>query len=206
MPTLWWVFWRFCAVFCISASTTLCSKVEWRDPGVSITIKCEFKDEQEKAFLLNVKKGLNKNDDFYYRVQSETPRFAFPGRTQTDNEFPNTQIVLKNLTTNDTGVYWCLYETSVQKEIDGGSMLLVVRDPPHKDDKSTDSAHACNTDERHQILIVTSVVISSIVLLAVFIALLLLTIRKIKYSHGGNKSRPLPHNDVYEDMRGTIRR
>lgn len=125
---------------------------------------------------------------------------------QLNGNFPNLDFLLKNLTSDDTGVYWCLYKEFDAKSgttavIEGqGSVLLVVTDPTGEVDKST--AHDC--DQPNKELVLTSVVISSAVLLTIIMALFLLVIRKVKSRLSADKPRPL--NDVYEDMRGTIRR
>ncbi|KAJ0001463.1 hypothetical protein NQD34_006483 [Periophthalmus magnuspinnatus] len=208
MSVLCRVYWGFFAVFCISASTTLCTQVEWKNAGASITIKCGFKNKDASSItVMKVMKGLNKNINFFYKMRDKKTILAFSDRTKTYGTFPNFQILLTNLTINDTGVYWCMYRDEIMKEADGdGSLLLVVRDPIHGGDKRTDSTESCNPTEPDKNLILTSVVISSTVLFAIFVALLLLAIRKIKYFRGENKSRPVPRNDVYEDMRSTIRR
>ncbi|XP_072298316.1 uncharacterized protein [Eucyclogobius newberryi] len=200
--------WRFClrvfVVFCISVSTTSCSKVKWATPGESITIKCECKESPEEAIQIKVTKGPEKNADIFSKTKFSKEVMAYPDRTQIYGKFPNFQILLKHLTTNDTGVYWCDYKQENNDVAGEGSLLLVVRVHSPGGDKSTVSPPTCDLANKN--LVVTLVSISSAVLIAFFIVLLLFAIRKVKFCHGEYKPRPIPHNEVYEDMRGTIRR
>lgn len=64
--------------------------------------------------------------------KNHTIKKEFDNRLQINGVFPDPDIFIKNLTSNDTGPYWCLYAKTDQKlkeiqENEGqGSMLLVV--------------------------------------------------------------------------------
>lgn len=206
----------------IFVSTILCSNVVWKNRGESITFQCRF--EKESANSLSLKKGLKKDKDIFYKYKkSEKVKYAEVTRTEIHDKFPNFDILLKNLTKNDTGVYWCMYNVIIDMQltdVEGqGSVLLIVtekvsgstEDSPKgrssdliaEADKSTAAGERCSQPNHD--LFVTSVVISAVVLSVIFIAVLLLVIRKVKYLRK-TKPSPVPLNDVYEDMRGTIRR
>lgn len=211
---------RLLTVFYICISVTLCSKVVWKNTGDSITIQCRCKYEVN---AISLKKGLAKNEDVFYKSKrSDKINFADSSQSEVYGIFPNLDIIMKNLTKNHTGVYWCTYgkynQTSRRTEtVDGeGSVLLVVTDPINRVGKSTSANHIGRVDKSmapdetcipsDKNLVVTSVVISATLLLIIFVALLLLVIRKVKYLKVENKPRSAPLNDVYEEMRGTIRR
>lgn len=104
------------------------SGVQWRDCGEAITIQCRSsKPDQEH---LDVKKGLTEYVSvFFKKSNSEDITIAkgFMGRFQVNGEFPDIDILIKNLTSEDTGPYWCLYKNSNKSEMQGtGSVLLVV--------------------------------------------------------------------------------
>uniref|UniRef100_A0AAV2KET3 Immunoglobulin V-set domain-containing protein n=1 Tax=Knipowitschia caucasica TaxID=637954 RepID=A0AAV2KET3_KNICA len=128
-----------------------------------------------------------------------------------NGHFPNIQILLKNLTREDTGVYWCMCgthsaETGLNVPDGDGSVLLVVADPAAGADSSKASACGEDDTEVDNHLLLITVVISSVLVLVIFSALLLLAIRKVTVSHDGKKPRAIPRNDVYEEMRVSIRR
>ncbi|CAL9693421.1 unnamed protein product [Knipowitschia caucasica] len=204
--------WRFAVtlivVFCISVSTTSCSTVKWKKPGMSVTIQCNCGKKDIK--FISVKKGLYKNESFYYKTPSHT-NSLYPQRSEDNGHFPNIQILLKNLTREDTGVYWCMCgthsaETGLNVPDGDGSVLLVVADPAAGADSSKASACGEDDTEVDNHLLLITVVISSVLVLVIFSALLLLAIRKVTVSHDGKKPRAIPRNDVYEEMRVSIRR
>lgn len=209
---------RLLTVFYICISMALCDKVVWRNTGESITIQCRC---QYEVYSISLKKGLTKDEDIFYKTKkSDKNSFAYPSRSSVYENFPSFDIIIKNVTKNDTGVYWCMYSKYNQtirrtETVEGdGSVLLVVTDPINKAGKSTAADIAMvdksASDEQciqsHQSLVMTSVVISATLLIIFFVVLLLLVLRKVRHLKVKNKPRPAPSNDVYEDMRGTIRR
>ncbi|XP_049418241.1 uncharacterized protein LOC125880052 [Epinephelus fuscoguttatus] len=196
---------------CLKLITILClsctvlsgpggSGVVWRDFGGAITIQCR-PCETDQEFLA-VQKGLSEDNRILFidgSSQKETFHKDFMGRIQSNGEFPNMDILIKNLTTEDTGPYWCVYkkfDVNSEQTISTkgtGSVLLVV----------TDTAKPCDSSTNYLLLV--SVVISAAVLLGIFICFLIWLI-KTKTLCTTKKPRHVPNNDVYEDMRGTIRR
>lgn len=103
--------------------------------GGSITIQCRAPKQLQE--LLVLKKGL-KQDEIYSRHRNGKLIISkeFKDRLQVNGEFPDTDILIKNLTSNDTGPYWCHY-SKIDLEGGGiigqkgnGSLLLVVTGEP----------------------------------------------------------------------------
>lgn len=154
--------------------------------------------------------GLSEDSDVFFTEKDlvkTTVADRYKHRLQSNGDFPNVNILIKNLTLNDTGPYWCVYKifdtkTNKQKSIKGdGSVLLVVTDDKRG---ATDPMKACNGS--HQDLVLVSVVISAAVLLCILMAFLIMIILKTRSLRASVTPRRLPTNDVYEDMRGTFRR
>ncbi|KAM8724883.1 uncharacterized protein AB9X84_004406 isoform 2-T2 [Acanthopagrus schlegelii] len=177
--------------------------VLWRDRGGAVTIQCSTSLKKDSLYL---KKGLKEKNDVLFEDESsgkQTIAKEFLGRLQSHGQFPNVSILIKNLTSGDTDPYWCIYtkfDTKSAKMISEkgtGSVLLVVREP-------SDSMKQC--DPASNELVLVSVVISAAVLLGIIMGFFIWII-KTKGSSSTVKSRRVPSNDVYEDMRGgTLRR
>ncbi|KAM9843896.1 uncharacterized protein ACBR49_013013 isoform 2-T2 [Aulostomus maculatus] len=173
------------------------STVVWRDVGGFITIQCRTSEPGQ--ILMELEKGLNGEFDVVVKDKSKEPTVAkeFKGRLQLHGVFPYLDIVITNLTSDDTGLYWCIYKgfdavSSSSKDTKGtGSVLLVVTDPQ------------CEQPNRSIILV--TVVISAMVLTVILVVFLVWSIYKTKKFKATMKPRRIPNNDVYEDMRGTIR-
>lgn len=106
----------------------------WRTPGKYVTIQCRL-DTKEQITSLSVKMGLAEKDVFH--VQRTTPqkpivKDTFRGRLENSGIFPNLDILITNLTLNDTGPYWCFYTqyNVIKRQSEtfkaNGSVLLVV--------------------------------------------------------------------------------
>lgn len=106
--------------------------VVWRRPGGAFTIQCRY-SEQEKVSL-NLKRGIKKSDVLFMNLEDQTIKKEFRDRLQINGVFPNLDILIKNLTSNDTGPYWCFYikteENDIPEEEGKGSVLLVVSGEP----------------------------------------------------------------------------
>lgn len=105
--------------------------VVWKKVGESITIQCKDSSGQEN---LEVKRGLEEKTILATSRSSPSKNTIcqnLTSRIQTHGTFPNVAILIKNLSAEDTGPYWCLYSTSNHESgiefIKGqGSLLLVV--------------------------------------------------------------------------------
>ncbi|XP_028456159.1 uncharacterized protein si:ch211-188c18.1 isoform X2 [Perca flavescens] len=195
-------------VSCTALSGPVSSEVVWRDLGKAVTIQCKTpKPNQE---YLTLKKGLREEYDVLYidgKSEKNTIHKEFMGRLQLNGVFPDVDILIKNLTTNDTGPYWCVYkkfdvESSKTLEMKGeGSVLLVVAGGPQQDS-------ACLQYHPSDNNLVLVIVICAALLLGIIMCFLIWIILKTKTTkrHTKKKPRHVTNNDVYEDMRGTIRR
>lgn len=110
--------------------------VVWRDLGGVVTIQCRTPEADQE--FLTLKKGLNEdhilvkenNSDSNLNIAKE-----FKGRLQLNGVFGSVDILIKNLTSDDTGPYWCLYSkfdgrAKVIEKQGTGSVLLVVTGEP----------------------------------------------------------------------------
>ncbi|KAG8007027.1 hypothetical protein GBF38_023146 [Nibea albiflora] len=176
--------------------------VVWKDPGGSITIQCTATTKDHEH--LSLEKGLTPSDQILYKDKDsnqEVKATGFKDRLQLHGQFHNLSIYIKNLTAADTGLYWCIYSMynpkagQVQKECKA-SLLLVVRESPRH----------CDPSDKNLVLL--SVVISAAILLGIIIGFLIWIVLKTKAMRSARstaKPRRTAANDVYEDMRGTMR-
>uniref|UniRef100_A0A3Q3GRF0 Immunoglobulin V-set domain-containing protein n=1 Tax=Labrus bergylta TaxID=56723 RepID=A0A3Q3GRF0_9LABR len=132
--------------------------VERRDPGGSVTIQCKF--PQSSPASLTLMKGLNDDSQVLYKMNASRPVIAkdFKSRLQIHGEFPNLDILIRNLTSEDTGPYWCKYQKSAsdQKAVN-------------------DTAKTC--DQSNKNLILVSVVVLAAVLVGIILAFLVWIIK-----------------------------
>lgn len=115
------------------------SGVVWKDVGGQVTIQCKSSEPEQE--YLTLKKGLNEEFQVLYKDKNSgknTIAAQFTGRLQLNGVMPNVDIFITNLTSNDTGPYWCVYkrfdpashDTKIMKGT--GSVLLVVTGEPHQ--------------------------------------------------------------------------
>ncbi|XP_070778969.1 T-cell antigen CD7-like [Enoplosus armatus] len=201
MSAVWLKFITILCLSCEALSDPGSSGVVWRDFGGTVTIQCRSPEPNQE--FLSLKMGLSEENTVLYKDRNSdktTIATEFTGRLQLNGEFPNVDILIKNLTSNDTGPYWCEYKRFDQKfskvviKKGEGSVLLVVKD----------TAQQCEPSNKNLILV--PVAISAAVLVIIFIIFLILIIHKTKALRTTVKPRRVITNDVYEDMRGTLRR
>ncbi|XP_023137512.1 immunoglobulin V-set domain-containing protein isoform X2 [Amphiprion ocellaris] len=209
MSEVWLRIIAVVSVCCSALSQAEDRGVVWRDVGESVTIQCRTPADQEYLYL---RMGLSEDTDVFFTEKASgkiTISKQYQYRLQSDGKFPNVDILIKNLTANDTGPYWCMYKVfdrKIHKPVStkgSGSVLLVVTRDKHAA-RATSTAPPC--DASHQDLVMVSVVISAAVLLCILMAFLIMIILKTKSLRASVAPRRLPTNDVYEDMRGTFRR
>lgn len=106
--------------------------------GEDITIQCKC---GKSPMYLYLKKGLHKENDVFFKAMgsnNHTVASGLTGRLQIHGAFPNIDILIKNLTLQDTGPYWCQYfvfSTStfqLESVPSNGSLLLVVTGESHQ--------------------------------------------------------------------------
>ncbi|XP_037331129.2 immunoglobulin V-set domain-containing protein [Pungitius pungitius] len=190
------------SAFCLKLVTTFClcctalsgpghRGVVRKEAGGSVTIQC--RSETGRYSLSLSKDPGNKQilvvDD---RSKKMTPAGEVETRYQVNGTFPNYDILINNLTFDDTGLYWCTYYSSLERR-NTTSMLLVVE------------ATTLRCEQRNDNLILVSLLICAAVLLVLIACFLIWIISKTRMCTT-KKPRHVPGNDVYEDMRATIRR
>lgn len=118
----------------------------WRELGESVTIRCRA--DGLKPDMLSLKRGLRRSDVFARSNQSRpTISTEMKNRLEHKGVFPSLDLVIFNLTVEDTGPYWCEYVTFDEnmKHQDGnGTVLLVVKGEPAL--QSTPNISLVNSD------------------------------------------------------------
>ncbi|XP_017277393.1 uncharacterized protein si:rp71-81e14.2 [Kryptolebias marmoratus] len=203
--------WRMTPAFLCLCNTLLivaeAKGAVWRKVGESITIQCKGASDQN---CLSVRKGLN-DTQIYFTSKASPSKCIIDKdmikRVQTHGVFPNVQILIKNLTEDDTGPYWCLYskiDSEYNKEtVKGdGSLLLVVTENKAA---STTDVPACESSPLNR-AVVYAVGASLVLLIVILVFITWLLRRRSSPSVKPSRVPGNNNNDVYEDMRGTIRR
>ncbi|XP_040919445.1 uncharacterized protein LOC121199056 [Toxotes jaculatrix] len=204
MSAVWLKLVSILCLSCTALSGPEGTGVVWKKVGEAITIQC--RPSQGNPEYLSLKKGLSEEVVIYMVKDSDAIVTGFKGRIQQNGAFPNMDFLIRNLTSEDTGPYWCVYKTfdvvssKLKAEKGNGSVLLVVTE---ERGASADTSTDCETP--HKNLVLVSVVISAAVLLG-FIIGTFIWLFKTKTLRISGKPRHTATNDVYEDMRSTLRR
>lgn len=102
--------------------------MEWKRPGEAFTIECRHLEQGLNS--LTVKRGIEKSEVLFMSLDKQLIKDGFKDRLQINGVFPSPDILIRNLTSNDTGPYWCFYEVNdrddIKEEEGSGSVLLVV--------------------------------------------------------------------------------
>ncbi|XP_061568406.1 uncharacterized protein LOC133422431 isoform X2 [Cololabis saira] len=181
-------------------------KVIWKEAGESITIECSSSQPQESMYLYT---GLYKSVELVFISPPKvTVTNHIKARVQTYIEFPKISVLIKNLTVNDTGTYWCVYMNYInlkEVRVEGdGSLLLVVTG---KKGAPTVATVTQQCEPLLQGLLTGALVISGVVTLCVVVACCgWIIFKKPPCTTQTRQSKRAVGNDVYEDMRGTLRR
>ncbi|XP_017161699.1 uncharacterized protein LOC108166493 [Poecilia reticulata] len=139
-----WV--KICAILCLCYAAEM-KEVVWREVGESVTIQC--RSRTNKDLSLHFKRGLWEDMDIAQitnelrLARGEKERMKFTerkleevknmiDRVEFNGKYPNVDFLLKNLSVDDTGAYWCLYLKDVsntRKMMKGdGSVIVVVKE------------------------------------------------------------------------------
>ncbi|KAF7654247.1 hypothetical protein LDENG_00072440 [Lucifuga dentata] len=206
MGAVWFRLVTILGLSCIALSGPERNGVVRRDAGGSITIQCRHSDPDQEC--LSLQRGLTGDENIFFKTKQKphTIMIEFKNRYELKGDVPTVDILFKNLTSEDTGVYWCVFkksDMSTSRYVDtkgDGSVLLVV----------TDAVQRCESSSKDLLskdLVLLSVVISAFVLLLSICIIFSIWIKtKYRDLQTTKKPRRVPTNDVYEDMRGTIRR
>ncbi|KAL3987198.1 myelin associated glycoprotein [Sarotherodon galilaeus] len=145
--------------------------------GKQLTIQCRSASHQDYLYL---KKGLNEEEDIFHLTDSKEPTInqKFTDRLQFHGKLPNVDILIKNLTLDDTGPYWCVYKVAdknyeLKATRGNGSVLLVVTE-----NRLSPTVPQCDQSQGDLPLILVSVVICAGVLIVILVASLIWIIIK----------------------------
>ncbi|XP_031686970.1 uncharacterized protein LOC116374879 isoform X4 [Oncorhynchus kisutch] len=114
---------------------TTAADILWVKTGEKVTMMCSTTLKDQDGMYLYV--GLDRDREvlYYYQRDSKlTPRKRYWDRVKTEGPMDQLTITISNLTTEDTGVYWCVYtkfnEATYENYINQGrgSTLVVVND------------------------------------------------------------------------------
>ncbi|XP_026181654.1 uncharacterized protein LOC113141450 isoform X2 [Mastacembelus armatus] len=167
MSAVWTKLLAILCLFCKALSTRERTGETWVDVGGTVTVQC--RTSLDRVEYLNLKRGLNEEDVFFLEDRSSKTVIAndFNNRLQSNGKFPNVDILIKNLTSTDTGPYWCVYnmfdeiKTISKKEKGNGSILLIVRD----------ASQVCNPSKDNLVLVL--VMISAALLVSIIVGILI---------------------------------
>ncbi|XP_054892004.1 uncharacterized protein LOC129363751 [Poeciliopsis prolifica] len=140
------VWMKICAILCLCYSAEM-KEVVWREVGESVTIQCRSRTTKDHS--LHFKRGLWEdmdiaqitNEQKLTKEQKKVMKISgkkldfvknMSDRVQFNGTYPDIDFLLKNLSVDDTGAYWCLYlkGTSGSKEMrkGDGSVIVVVKE------------------------------------------------------------------------------
>uniref|UniRef100_A0A1A7YBF6 Chromosome 3 SCAF14707, whole genome shotgun sequence, Uncharacterized protein n=1 Tax=Iconisemion striatum TaxID=60296 RepID=A0A1A7YBF6_9TELE len=204
------VWLKIITIVCLCCTELTDAGVVWKEVGQSITIQCNA-DSEQQLMSFSLKKGLNQDEEIFFTEstsQKHNIKEMMKERVQAYTGFPKVEILIKNLTVNDTGPYWCLYDkidNSDHKKKNTNSLLLVVTEKQRAVTATVETL-VCESSSLN--VVVLSVVAFAGILLAIMLFLVIwITNKNSRVSSRPEKtSRHTNNNDVYEDMRGTIRR
>ncbi|XP_056144609.1 uncharacterized protein LOC130120019 [Lampris incognitus] len=174
-----------------------------KNTGESVTIHCRI-SQQEPEFL-NLKRGLDRDVKvlYFHSTKEPTVKESFKYRLKVKGTLTKLDILITNLTVEDTGPYWCTYTAidvngTPTEVIGNGSVLLVME------------AQQCDVPwwahGAMRPLFLTCTLASAAVLLIIISVTFTWIVFKIKASYTVVRPRRTNGSDVYEDMRATLQR
>ncbi|XP_042249195.1 uncharacterized protein LOC121884443 [Thunnus maccoyii] len=192
-----------------------------RESGESITLKCS-----SAGCLNNIKDFVgmylyrsveNRENVIYYHpnpnsVDKITPGIRYKDRIQTKGSLESHTIIISNLTTNDSGVYSCVYIKFPTGEARCNVYTVAVkvhtvaevtpRHTPDKvtPDKVTPDKVANMHHENQQCPLLVPIVTSCAISMLVTMIFNLLIVLKVKHWICSRSAQQAPSNHVYEVM------
>ncbi|XP_062339260.1 uncharacterized protein LOC134037756 isoform X2 [Osmerus eperlanus] len=197
----------FAWLILVLSHTALAGKGENRlvrlKEGESFTISCNPSIKPQESLILRAR--LDKNETQVLNLDLNTKTFTtIPvlkhrlSYTENGDSY-NLLITISNLTVEDTKIYWCEYSLFDRGNIlmtDGGESVLLVVD-------ATDQCDATKASSLSTYLLFG---LASIFCTLLLIGLIVYICPKKKARRAKKRVSPTRTNDVYEDMRATIRR
>lgn len=101
-----------------------------RPLGGSVSIPCRHFPQGQMHMTLSI--GLKKEFKILHMISHKiTIAKEFSGRLRVEGNFPNVDVIISNLTSEDAGLYFCDYQwyddaSSEQKRVDDDSPVLLV--------------------------------------------------------------------------------
>lgn len=104
-----------------------------RNLGESFTIHCRTAVSEQN--LLSLKRGLHRNEVLATGTDISAAIISkeMEGRLNVTGVFPSLDLLITNLTMEDTGPYWCeytAYDKTMETKEGNGAVLLVVNGEP----------------------------------------------------------------------------
>ncbi|KAJ7989755.1 hypothetical protein DPEC_G00307810 [Dallia pectoralis] len=200
-----------CVVFLTICSSTLADeeagegRVVQKHEGDNITIHCRTSQtDREHLSLYRRLTTETQVFNFYKNTEKVTIQDKFLSRLKNVGVFQNMSLTIENLTTEDSGVYWCFYNGYKKEDIFAQSVLLVVKVPSQ--DTGTDTRSTCPCDNEmgnfcsSLTVILVSAVIAGIAVLLCLVIFFTWVIPRLKAWRSTMRITPVRTNDVYEDM------
>ncbi|XP_029584654.1 uncharacterized protein LOC115171724 isoform X1 [Salmo trutta] len=222
-----------CAIFLCLLCCTLAEKgskglLVRKQEGDTMTIHCStaLPDQENLSVYMRLTKEIEVLY-FHQGNQKFTLHKRFELRLTPNGKLNKMDITITNLTIEDSGVYWCVYSVyktpKIVKTEGEVAVLLVVNDlyvrscstgytcPVPSDlqmlkDEECDQNDASSGLGMPRYLVLVSAVTAGSVLLLSLLILFIWVIPRLKAWRATIRPTPVRTNDVYEDMRTTIRR
>eukprot|EP00063_Salmo_salar_P074824 XP_014049659.1 PREDICTED: uncharacterized protein LOC106601799 isoform X3 [Salmo salar] len=199
-----------CAIFLCLLCCTLAEKgskglLVRKQEGDTMTIHCStsLPDQENLSVYMRLTKEIEVLY-FHQGNQKFTLHKRFELRLTPNGKLNKMDITITNLTIEDSGVYWCVYsvyKSPKNEKTEGeGAVLLVVND------EECDQNDASSGLGMPRYLVLVSAVTAGSVLLLSLLILFIWVIPRLKAWRATIRPTPVRTNDVYEDMRTTIRR
>ncbi|XP_036425362.1 uncharacterized protein LOC118807456 [Colossoma macropomum] len=166
--------------------------------GEKATVHCTPSNPAQDGVYMYQQLDTNRKTMTYlYKDGSFSPRDGFKGRLETNAKLETFAVSILNVTTQDTGVYWCVFNKEDLNSESKQRTLLVVTGKEKECEKEE------KTEENTTLALIIVCVGAAFLMMFATIILLWLIPRMKQCCERGNFSPPRNAADgVYEDMRG----
>ncbi|KAJ7989753.1 hypothetical protein DPEC_G00307790 [Dallia pectoralis] len=170
-------------------------RVVQKHEGDNITIHCRTSQtDREHLSLYRRLTTETQVFNFYKNREKVTIQDKFKSRLKNVGVFQNMFLTIENLTTEDSGVYWCFYNGYKKEDIFAQSVLLVVNGEESNQQHTTVEICSSLTVLR------ASAVTAGIVVLLTLVVLFTCVIPRLKAQHAtikqtGDSCKHLPGHD-----------
>ncbi|KAL7890960.1 hypothetical protein AOLI_G00004360 [Acnodon oligacanthus] len=166
--------------------------------GETTTVHCTPPNSQQDGVYMYQRLETEENVMTYlYKDGSFSPRNAFIHRLETNSKLETFTVSILNVTTRDTGVYWCVFNNEDKNSDSKEKTLLVVSG------KEKECENEEKKEENTTLALIIVCVGAAFLMMFATIILLWLIPRMKRCCERGNFAPPRSAADgVYEDMRG----